>query len=311
MPGAGGFVGSFANRNHLADFLAMLLPLWFYRLAQNQKPATMTQARHDPQNRHPRHSGSRSLRIPLPIWLLFGFALLVVILSTLSRGGIIATSVVLLASSLLLGLGLRKMLSRRQRWGLIALMLTFGVLALGAVGVEGIGRRIDSGALALDANARNTYTAATLQGAHAFWPWGSGAGTFESVFPRFQVLESPGYVEYAHNDYAQILMELGLPGLLIAAALLVLILTQLRTLRMAYRAEGRLSRELALRSYCGVAAGALLVHSVVEFNMHIPALAITAAFLMGVFLRPLAPTAARSVRPTAAGQKAAAVDRTR
>ena len=32
---------------------------------------------------------------------------------------------------------------------------------------------------------------------------------------------------------------------------------------------------------------ALLLHSWVEFNMHIPALALTAAFLMGVFLRPL------------------------
>lgn len=307
MPGAGGFVGSFANRNHLADFLAMLLPLWFYRLAQDQKPATTAMARHSAHSIHSTHGGTRSMRIPLPIWLFFGFALLVVILSTLSRGGIIATSVVLLASSLLLGLGLRKKLSRRQRWGLIALVLTFGLLALSAVGVEGIGRRIDSGALALDASARNTYTEATLHGAHAFWPWGSGAGTFESVFPRFQALESPDYVEYAHNDYAQILMELGLPGLLIAVALLVLILQQLSTLWMAYRAEERLSRELALRSYCGVAAAALLVHSAVEFNMHIPALAITAAFLMGVFLRPLAPNSARSARPTPAGRKTPAV----
>ena len=130
----------------------------------------------------------------------------------------------------------------------------------------------------------------------AFWPWGSGAGTFESVFPRFQAPQSLGYVEYAHNDYAQILMELGLPGLLIAVALLALVLGQLRALRLAYRAEGRFSRALALRSYCGVAAAALLVHSAVEFNMHIPALAITAAFLVGVYLRPLAPYSTRTDR---------------
>lgn len=286
MPGASGFVGSFANRNHLADFLAMLIPLWFYRLAQNHKPAQ--------PDRRQAHSRRGAMRMPL--WLFFGFALLVVILSTLSRGGLIATSVVLLASSLLLGLGLRKALSRRQRLGMVALVLTFGVLALSAVGFEGIGQRIDGDTLALDASARNSYTAATLQGAHAFWPWGSGAGTFESVFPRFQAPQSLGYVEYAHNDYAQILMELGLPGLLIAAALLALVLGQLRALRLAYRAEGRFSRALALRSYCGVAAAALLVHSAVEFNMHIPALAITAAFLVGVYLRPLAPHPTRTDR---------------
>jgi hypothetical protein len=34
----------------------------------------------------------------------------------------------------------------------------------------------------------------------------------------------------------------------------------------------------------------LLLHSWVEFNMHIPALAITAAFLAGVYLRPIALT---------------------
>ena len=37
--------------------------------------------------------------------------------------------------------------------------------------------------------------------------------------------------------------------------------------------------------FCGVGLLAFLLHSWVEFNMHIPALAVTAAFLSGVFLR--------------------------
>ena len=149
---------------------------------------------------------------------------------------------------------------------------------------------MDNQTLSLDAQARRTYTEATLEGARTFWPWGSGVGTFESVFPRFQAALSPGYVEYAHNDYAQLAMELGVLGVLLALAVAVLVLAQLRRLWTAWRQEKRLSNDLALRCYCGLGASALLLHSVVEFNLHIPALATTAAFLLGIFLRPLQPS---------------------
>ena len=289
MPGASGFVGSFANRNHLADFLAMLIPLWFYRLGQDLQPTSLDPATsaHRAQRPAERHF-SRWSAGRRPLWLFFGFALLVVILSTLSRGGVLASALVLLGSSLLWILSLRKRLGRGQILGLSAVVVLFGVLALATVGLEGLGQRLDNNRLSLDAQARNTYTQATLEGARTFWPWGSGVGTFESVFPRFQAAQSPGYVEYAHNDYAQIAMEMGLAGVLLALAVAALVLLQLRSLWTRYRQEGRrLSHALAQRCYCGLGASALLVHSVVEFNMHIPALATTAAFLMGVYLRPL------------------------
>ena len=39
---------------------------------------------------------------------------------------------------------------------------------------------------------------------------------------------------------------------------------------------------------CGLGLLGLLLHSLVEFNMHIPANAILGALLAGVYLRPLA-----------------------
>ena len=289
MPNASGFVGSFANRNHLADFLAMLIPLWFYRLAHESKRSGTSSAAHR-AGHSTLEGGSRLASMRLPLWLFFGFALLVVILSTLSRGGLLSATLVLLASSLLWVRNLRQSLARRQRLGLGAVVVLFGALALFTVGLEGLRKRMDNQTLSLDAQARRTYTEATLEGARTFWPWGSGVGTFESVFPRFQAALSPGYVEYAHNDYAQLAMELGVLGVLLALAVAVLVLAQLRRLWTAWRQEKRLSNDLALRCYCGLGASALLLHSVVEFNLHIPALATTAAFLLGIFLRPLQPS---------------------
>lgn len=270
-----GFVGSFANRNHLADFLAMLVPLWFYAWLRLQR----------------RGAGAGRGAARGPMLLLLGFGFLVVILSTQSRGGILASGAVLLLSALLYVRSLGQRLTRWQRALLVALLLLFVLLALGSIDVRGLLTRIEHGRLQSDAELRHTLALATWEAARSFWPWGSGLGTFESVFPRFQPVLAPNYVNQAHNDYAQLLMELGAPALLLAGAVLLLAGRQLWTLRRAWRASRRLDAELGLRCFAGLGALALLLHSWVEFNMHIPALAITASFLAGVFVRPMPPDA--------------------
>lgn len=270
-----GFIGSFANRNHLADFLAMLVPLWFYwwwRLHRHEDAS---------------ESGRLARMARAPLLLALGFSLLVVILSTQSRGGILATLAVLLLSAGVYVYAIRQRLRRWQMWALAGLFLLFVVLALAAIDVKGLATRLEGGRLQTDAELRNTLALATWDAARAFWPWGSGMGTFESVFPRFQPAQVAGYVNHAHNDYPQLLMELGAPALLMAGVLLVLALRQGWALLASLRAGRRLSSDLALRCFAGLGALALLLHSWVEFNMHIPALAITASFLLGVFLRPL------------------------
>ena len=272
--GGQGFVGTFANRNHLADFLAMLLPVWVY---------VWLKGRHE----EPRDGGQgRAFRAPG--MLLLGFGFLVVLLSTQSRGGILSAAVVALLSALLCLYALRRHLKAWQQWGLgVALVLLLGLAAL-SVDLPGILSRVEQQRLQADAQLRQALAWATWDAARALWPWGSGMGSFESVFPRFQPrLPLGGYVNHAHNDYPQLVMELGAAGVLVAGVLLALVLRQLWALGGALRASGRLGSELALRCFAGLGCLALLLHSWVEFNMHIPALAITAAFLMGAFLRPL------------------------
>jgi O-antigen ligase len=135
------------------------------------------------------------------------------------------------------------------------------------------------------AEGRNKITSSALSAALQFWPWGSGLGSFEAVFPRFQPAIRIGYIEYAHNDYAQLLMELGAAGVVLMVIFAILLTHQVLNFVRVYRVEKRLPKNVVMQCFCGVALLAFLLHSWVEFNMHIPALAITAAFLSGVFLR--------------------------
>lgn len=281
-----GLIGSFANRNHLADFLAMLLPLWFYmwqRLQRNGHEDFQAQV-----------FSSKVVRKPL--LLLLGFAFLIIILSTQSRGGILSATAVLVLSALLYSWAQHKQLKTWQRWALPLLLLLLVALALASVDIAAILARVEQGRLQTDAQVRNTIAQATWQAGQVFWPWGSGLGSFESVFPRFQPTLTPNYVNHAHNDYSQIFMELGAPGLLLALVFLLLVLRQIRALWLGLRQGSRLSSDLALRLFAGLGGLAMLLHSWVEFNMHIPALAITTCFLWGVFLRPLPPAKAGSNR---------------
>lgn len=275
------FIGSFANRNHLADFLAMLVPVWFYAWLWLQRRADAGDER--------QRAGLRGRFMRAPLLLIVGFSFVVMVLSTQSRGGILAMMAVLVLSCALYFYSLRRRLKRWQLWALLALLVGFVALVLGAVDLKGIASRIEQGRLQMDAQVRQTLAGATWDAAQALWPWGSGMGTFESVFPRFQPALSPHYVNHAHNDYPQLVMELGAPGLVIVALLLVLVARQAWLLLGALRAGGRLSLDLGVRCFAGFAVLALLLHSWVEFNMHIPALTITAAFLLGVYLRPLQP----------------------
>jgi O-antigen ligase len=54
-----------------------------------------------------------------------------------------------------------------------------------------------------------------------YFPWGSGFGSFEHVYPMFETKEllRPNYLNQAHNDWVQFLIEAGLPGALLLLAL--------------------------------------------------------------------------------------------
>jgi O-antigen ligase len=107
---------------------------------------------------------------------------------------------------------------------------------------------------------------------------GVGLGCFEFAYTRVQSTELTFSVDHAHNDYFEFAAELGLPAASLLFALVCWLLFQ--SLRAAARSQSSMGRALAFGCCAGNAA--LLVHSIADFNLHIPANALVFAVLLAL-----------------------------
>ena len=121
---------------------------------------------------------------------------------------------------------------------------------------------------------------ATAQAIGEFFPLGSGAGTFEDVMRRFHPADFPGVtINRAHNDYLEWLLECGLiAGLLIAFWLLFYVRQWGRVWKQGEWTPFRFAQAGA-----GIALLLMMLHSLVDFNLRIPANAVFVALLAAVF----------------------------
>jgi O-antigen ligase len=99
-------------------------------------------------------------------------------------------------------------------------------------------------------------------------PWaGTGLGTLQIVFPAYETLYDGKVVNHTHNDYLEALAETGIAGGLCCLWFLgVLFFDSLRRLSQP---NGAFATTLQLSAF--VACLGLLTHSLVDFNLHIPA----------------------------------------
>lgn len=266
--------GPFVNRNHLAGFLEMLIPLGAGYLAGQLTGLTP----HGDTlwrrliNRITRPESTRLLLIFFTL-LVMGVALLL----TLSRGGIVA----FVSSMTLLGVLLSWRRGRRRR-GLIPVALVGGILL--SLTWFGIGPLVDR--LSTLRNAENDPSVILRS---AVWgdtlrmagdtPWtGTGAGTFEKAFPPYKSFPNQLLFAHAHNDYLEWLSDNGVVGTAVAAAALVWI--------AAVGIRGLLRRRHpAVRGMlAGALAGALalMIHSASDFNLHIPSNALLFTALLSL-----------------------------
>lgn len=276
--GLGRAFGTFANPNHFANYIAMALAAyiwlgWMQIQDRRRRPATFAEHR-------------MAEKRMVALWSAGAILLLVGILMSRSRGSAltgIPAAMAALALVLTLGAGAR---SARG-----PLLIIGGVLAAGIalVGIDGVVSRFDLQRMAGDAPLRVIQASTTLEGAAHFFPFGAGWGTYLEVYPRFQPASLVGTADYAHQDYAQMIFEGGVFAILLMAAFAWLAIGRAILLaRLAVR-EHRLRREAMAAAVCGLGLLGFLLHSLLEFNMHIPANAIAAALLAGAYLRPLEP----------------------
>ena len=96
---------------------------------------------------------------------------------------------------------------------------------------------------------------------------GWGLGTFPTVYPSFRSFYTNLFVNEAHNDYAQLLVETGLLGF--ALMLWFLIGLYRNGLPTSRRWEFKWDGAVSLAAVLGCTG--ILLHSFVDFNLHIPA----------------------------------------
>jgi O-antigen ligase len=171
--------------------------------------------------------------------------------------------------------------TRHANW--IVLALVIAAVALAAViGLTPILDRMEPEQLRLNAEGRLAIYAATMRAAIEFLPFGSGLATFADVFPRFQTEGFGGYVDHAHNDYLQLFMELGLVAPVIVGLLLAAYVTRIAALVQHDAARSFVVLQLA----AGIGLLPMILHSLFDFALHMPANAMWFATLAGVMLHP-------------------------
>jgi O-antigen ligase len=244
---SGSIFGSYVNHDHYAGLMEMLVPLPFV--------ASMG---------HLLKGGQR---------VLVAFCA-VLMASTIflsgSRGGMLAF---ILEMVLFATLTLGKKRSPRIALGLTAVCVFILVLLIFLGKGQVLGRLGD-----LSPGIRLNITKDSLRMFSQRPIWGWGLGTFPTVYPSFRSFYTNLFVNEAHNDYAQLLVETGLLGF--ALMLWFVISLYRHGLPTSRRWEFKWDRAVSLAALLGCTG--ILFHSFVDFNLQIPANAAMFYMLCGL-----------------------------
>ena len=269
--GHGGATGTYINKNHFASLISMALPMLLALWAIEMLPVVTH--RGEVLREHPRNADLKfALRAAFSVLTL---VLLLALLLSRSRAGISAGMLVFALA--IVALVWR---SATAQVKVVLAMVALGALLLaGSVGLTPVLTRFAPDEIAQNAGGRWQLMAGSLAAALDFMPFGSGLGTFADVFRRYQGGGLIGFADHAHNDYLEILVELGIAG----AGVIVLFLVAYAA-RWPAILRRRDSRRLRfLQTAAGLGMLAMLVHGLFDFNFHIPANAIYFSMLAGMF----------------------------
>ncbi|MCC7040832.1 MAG: O-antigen ligase family protein [Burkholderiales bacterium] len=285
--------GTFVNRNHLAALLAMMLPPVVGLVVYQRRSA--------------RHGGSRfdtsgaNLTAQRVLVVASAALMLLCLIFTRSRAGIAFALAGLACSSILL---VRARGGARHVGLVVAGIVVVGLALAALIGLAPVLERLEPDQLQLSGAGRLALYAAVLDGAITFLPFGSGLSTFASVFPRFQSSVGGAVYDYAHNDYLQVLFELGVPGVLALVLLVLAYAARLASL-VAHGSERSFT---LLQIAAGVGLLPVMLHSAFDFPLRMPGNAVWFAILAGVLLHPGARDAASIRKPSSRVVRADALE---
>lgn len=250
--------GTYINRNHFAGMLEMALPF---------SVALAVVALRTPRSRH-RHQKLLGPTIKSAAALSAAALILAGVIHSYSRMGfvmaLVGPGVTVIALILPRSISGGTRVSGRR---LVAASVAIGVLTGVICGFvflppdQLIARFARLAATdEISADMRLEIWNETLRLIAAYPVFGCGLGGYESGFFKYKRVAPMNTVDYAHCDYLQCFAELGVVGALLCAGIAAL------TLRAAVR---RASEPLGAASIGALVAIAL--HSLVDFNLYIPA----------------------------------------
>ena len=254
-----GAVGFFSNRNHMATLLLAALPFAAALFAAG----------------HP-HIRSRSTAFAMTAMTVGGAGL--ILFGLVLNGSLAAMALavpVIAFSILLLPVGWRF-----RRFVVPVAVVAFAVsIALLATSWAG---SVVAGNPQLDSvYSRGEIWSQTLRIIMATLPIGTGLGTFTGVYAMHEnpALVTVAWVNHAHNDYLELLLETGIPGLLLMVAFLSWFVIQaIRVWRAPFSS--------LFAKAATIAAAAMLAHSIVDYPLRTTAMAVVLGACLGMMAGP-------------------------
>lgn len=232
--------GPYVNRNHFAGLIELLAPPGLALLVL------------------------RAVRRELlPLVALFTVLPIGALFLSASRGGIVS----FLAQVCLLSM---MIFMRRRERSHLAAGATVVLLAGALVAWLGVGRALERFAKWESLEVTEAQRLGMIKDSWRIFldhaSSGTGLGTLMAVYPKYASDYDGKVVNHAHNDYVEALAETGLVGSVFGLLFIVLLFRSgLANLRSSPNAF-----DLAIRAGALVACAGLLVHSLVDFNLHIP-----------------------------------------
>jgi O-antigen ligase len=258
FPQSGAVFGSYVNRNHFAGFVELVAPVGLALLVFRGMRRELFAI-----------TGLLTI-IPVGALILSG-----------SRGGIVCFAFEVAVLALLAR-------TRKGQRGATMIAVAFvGFASIALIAWLGAGKAIERFSKTRIGDVSRSRRASMIRGAEQIFldhpVKGVGLGTIVTVFPGYDAGYDGLVVDHVHNDYIEALAETGILGGLCGVAFLWLLFTDAR--RSFVAEQGHFSTALhagAIAAVCGI-----LLHSFVDFNLHIPSNALL--FLLQAYVATSAP----------------------
>ncbi|MDE2320515.1 MAG: O-antigen ligase family protein [candidate division NC10 bacterium] len=275
LPYGGLPFGPYVNRNHFAGYMEIAIPLTIgYLLVQ----APVRKGRLTIRQRFLLWTSQQTSKSVLLMFaaIFMGAALLL----TGSRGGLVS-----FVGSMVFFVVMATMRRASHSKGRRLALAFFGLVLIAAVWMGGNRaflsmERLEQTFQEPTVEERSILWQDTLRMAGDYLRLGSGFNTFEEVFPTYKTSTAQMIFQYAHNDYLQLLAEGGIGAFCLVIWCLIVWYRDLFGRWLV-----RQDPFAGIMTLAGMTAVfAMLIHSLTDFNLHIPANAIVTVTVLAITL---------------------------